>query len=292
MTEFETPDSISVVIELTAGDVRLAASDRSDTVVEVRPSDRGRRIDVTAAEQTAVEYSAGRLLIRTTRRWRQYSPFSDGGAVDVQVALPAGSRVTGEAAIGTFRFTGPLGACRVKTSVGSIHIEQAAAVQLTAATGDVSVERATGDADLSTGSGTLRAGEIDGTAVIRNSNGDSRLGEITGELRVKAANGDITIERAHASLTAKTANGDICVGAAGWGSVVAETGLGGIEIGVPEGTAAWLDLVTRYGHVHNALDAGEPPQPDEATVEVRARTACGDITIRRCHAPARVDSAA
>lgn len=283
MPEFETPEPISVVIELVVGDVRIAAGDRPVTVVELRPSDRARRDDVSAAEQARVEYDAGMLRVKTARRWRSFSPFSDGGSIDVDIGLPAGSQVTGETTMGGFRCTGTLGECRLKTVIGDIHLEQAAAVKLTTAKGQVNVERVSGDAELSTGAGTIRVGEIDGAALIKNSNGESRVGEVTGALQVKAANGDIAIEQSHASLMVKTANGDIRLGAVEHGSVVAETGFGAVEIAIPDGIAAWLDLNTRFGHVHNTLDAAEPPDPDDGKVEVRARTGFGDITIRRCY---------
>ncbi len=290
MPAFQTPEPISAVIELVAGDARIVASERPDTVVEVRPSDSGRRADVHAAEQTRVECSGGRLLVKATGRWRSWSPFGYGGSVDVTVELPAGSRVSGAASMGSFRCTGALGDCRIKT-FGEIRVDQARAVRLATAGGDVSLERAVGDAELTTATGDVRVGLIDGTAVIKSSNGDSRVDEITGDLQVKAANGDVVVERAHGSLTAKTANGDIRVGAGARGSVVAETGLGAIEIDIPDGTAAWLDLVTKYGHVRNRLAAAAPPAPGDDAVEVRARTGYGDITVRRCYpAAVRVDS--
>jgi Putative adhesin len=292
MPEFETPEPISVVLELTVGDVSVIAGERTDTVVEVRPSDSARRLDVTAAEQTRVEYADGRLAVKTAHRWKSYSPFSDGGAVDVVVSLPAGSRVSGKAGLGTFRLTGGLGDCQIKTGLGDIHVEQVGAVELTTGLGEVSVQRATGDAELSTGSGQVQVGAVDGAAVIKNSNGDTRIGQVSGELRVKSANGDIAIEQPHASLTAKTANGDIHIGNVERGSVVAETGFGAVEIAIPDGIAAWLDLNTRFGRLHNALDAAEPPNPDGDRVEVRAHTAFGDITIRRSHPLTSVDSAA
>ena len=117
--------------------------------------------------------------------------------------------------------------------------------------------------------------------MIKNSNGDVHIGEIRGELRVKSANGDVQIERCHDSLTATTANGDIRVGTVDRGSVVASTGSGRIEVGIADGTAAWLDLHTSFGHVSSDLDASDGPEPGEERVEVRARTGFGDITIRR-----------
>ena len=54
MASFDTPEPISLSVELGAGDVRIAAEDRRDTVVEVRPSDPFKKSDVTAAEQTQI----------------------------------------------------------------------------------------------------------------------------------------------------------------------------------------------------------------------------------------------
>jgi hypothetical protein len=65
------------------------------------------------------------------------------------------------------------------------------------------------------------------------------------------------------------------------GSVVLETRLGDLEVGIPEGTAAWLDLRAAAGKVHNALDAAEAPERSAETVEVRARTSAGSVVIRR-----------
>jgi hypothetical protein len=64
-------------------------------------------------------------------------------------------------------------------------------------------------------------------------------------------------------------------------SVVLETQLGDLEVGIREGTAAWLDVSARAGKVHNALDAADAPEPSADTVEVRARTSVGDVVIRR-----------
>jgi Putative adhesin len=280
MSHFETPQPISVVLELRVADVRVAAAERADTDVQVRPSDSSRRDDVTAAEQTRVEYADGKLLVKGPRRLREWSPFSDGGSIDVDIELPAGSDLSGQAAAGGFRCTGSLGRCELKSSAGEISLDRAARVKLTTA-GDITLERVTGDAELATATGDVRAGEIDGSAVIKNSNGDTRIGEVGGDLRIKAANGDIDVEHAHGSITAKTANGRIRVGSVHRGSLVAETASGHIEVGIAGGVAAWLDLDTHYGHVHNGLDAAEGPGSSDEQVEIRARTGFGNITIRR-----------
>jgi DUF4097 and DUF4098 domain-containing protein YvlB len=101
-------------------------------------------------------------------------------------------------------------------------------------------------------------------------------------VRVKAANGRITIDRARAAATVKTANGDLRLGEVERGAVLAESANGKIDVGIRDGVAAWLDLKTAFGNVQNDLQASDRPTPDEEAVDVHARTAYGDITIRRC----------
>ena len=62
MPTFDTPAPISVTVEFGVGDLRVTATDRTDTVVEVRPTESGAEAsDVAAAEQTRVEYANGAL---------------------------------------------------------------------------------------------------------------------------------------------------------------------------------------------------------------------------------------
>jgi DUF4097 and DUF4098 domain-containing protein YvlB len=120
-----------------------------------------------------------------------------------------------------------------------------------------------------------------GAAEIKNSNGDTWIGEITGELTVRAANGTITVDQAHAGLVARTATGDVRLGEVASRAVLAQTATGKVEISIRDGVTAWLDLVTRYGRVHNGLEDADRPEPGTDTVEVRARSSFGDITVHR-----------
>ena len=284
MPTFDTPEPISVTVELGVGDLRIVASDRTDTVVEVRPSDPAKKADVTAAEQTRVEYASGRLLIKAPKSWRRYAPHGGGESIDVQIELPAGSHLRGETGVAALRCQGRLGECRYKTGAGDIQLDQAGAVQLRTGIGDITLEQADGDAELSTGSGSVRIGRIDGAAVVKNSNGDTWIGRLTGDLRVNAANGRISVDQASGAVAAKSANGDVRLGEVAHGTVLAQTGFGKVEVGIRDGVAAWLDLSTRYGTVRNNLDTADRPGVGEDAVEVRARTAFGDITIHRTSA--------
>jgi DUF4097 and DUF4098 domain-containing protein YvlB len=280
MPTFNTPEPISAVVDLVVGDARIVASDRDDTVVEIRPSDESHEPDVRAAEQTRVEYSGGQLLVIAPRQ-RGLSMFGKPGSIDVTIDLPAGSHVSGDASAAAFHGAGRFGECRVKTSAGDIRLEHTGPLEATTGAGAIVVDQVAGPAEVSTGSGRVRLREIDGTALIKNSNGDSWIGEVAGDLRVKAANGSIAVDHANAGVNASTANGDVRIGDLTRGSVSLKTSFGEIEVGIHAGTAARLDVHTQFGRIHNHMDASDGPGASDQTADVSARTSYGDIVIRR-----------
>ncbi|WP_405693015.1 DUF4097 family beta strand repeat-containing protein [Streptomyces sp. NBC_01185] len=278
MPSFDTPAAISVTAHVEAGSIRLIATDRLDTRVEVQPRDPKKDQDVRAAEQTEVHCANGLLTLRTPK---QRYLVGRTGTVDVAVELPAGSKVEMTGAWAQVYGEGRLGDVRVKTSSGDVRLDTTGPLHLTASHGSITVEHVAGAAEITTSSGSMRVGTIEGTAVLKNSHGTTIIGEALGDLRVRGANGDIHIERAEASVSATTAHGTLRVGDVARGTVQLETSYGAIEIGIREGTAAWIDAGSGSGQVHNALTASESPESSEDTVEVKARTRFGNIEIRR-----------
>jgi Putative adhesin len=279
MPTFNTPEPISATFDLVAADVRIIASDRQDTVVEVRPSTSAHEPDVKAAEQTKVEYTSAGLLIKGPKQ--RNVGLRRIGSVDVTVELPAGSRIEADAGIGALRSTGQLSRCRVKIGAGDVELEQVGPLDLRTGAGAITVEHVAGHADITTGSGRLRVSQIDGSAVIKNSNGETWVGDITGDLRVNAGNGAISVGHAAADLTAGSGNGEIRVDDLSRGSASLKTGFGEINFGIHAGTAAKLDAYTRFGTVRNSMEAADSPEPSDELLEVYARTSFGDIVIRR-----------
>jgi hypothetical protein len=279
MSTFNTPEPISATIDLVAAEVRIIASDRQDTVVEVRPSTSAHEPDIKAAEQTKVEYTAAGLLIKGPRQ--RNVGLRKLGSVDVTVELPAGSRIEADAGAGTLRGAGQLGKCRVKMGAGNVELDRVGPLDLRTGAGAITVEHVAGHADISTGSGRLRVSQIDGSAVIKNSNGETWVGDITGDLRVDAGNGAISVGHAAADVTASCGNGEIRVDDLTRGSASLKTGFGEINFGIHAGTAAKLDAYTRFGAVRNSMEAADSPEPSDELLEVHARTSFGDIVIRR-----------
>ncbi|GHB18521.1 MULTISPECIES: DUF4097 family beta strand repeat-containing protein [Streptomyces] len=280
MPSFDTPEPISATAHVDAGSIQFTAGDRSDTVVEVRPRDPDKDQDVRAAEQTETTYASGELAVRTPKP----NLFGRTGTVDVTVELPTGSRIEVTGAWAQVLGEGRLGEVRVKTSAGDVRLDTTGPLRLTASHGSITVDRVEGPAEITTSSGSMRVGLVDGPAVLKNSHGTTTVGAVTGELRVSGANGDIEIRRAEDSVTATTAHGTLRVGEVARGTVQLETNHGAIEVGVREGTAAWLDVQSGSGQVRNTLTASGAPEETEDTVRVRARTRHGSIDVRRARA--------
>lgn len=243
MPTFDTPEPIAVRVEATAGYIRLVATDRKDTVVTVSPHDGSRPADVRAAEQTRVDYHGGKLAVAAPRGG--FTLFC-GGAIDIDIALPSHSRV-----------------------------------KAVAASADVRADGEFADCDVSSASGNLDAENIQGNLKVAAASGGATIGELDGELVFKAASGDLIVARLCGDLRAKTASGSVTVAAAVRGSISAFTSSGEVGVGVADGTAARLDLITGSGAVTNVLEPADGPGEGDDTLLIQVRTASGDIDIHR-----------
>jgi len=280
MPKFDTAEPIAVTVDLGVGQVRFAASDRTDTTVEVRPTDEHNDSDVKAAQQVRADYGNGTLHV-TGPKAGVFSFSRKTRSVDVVISLPAGSRVTADLQAGGFSSTGVLGQSRFKTAAGNLTLDRIAGLTVDTSVGHITVEEIDGSAEISTSSGRVQIGPVAGTATVKNSNGDTTIASATGDVRVRAANGDIAVGKAGASVDAKTSNGAIRLGEVVRGTATLETAMGDLEIGVAEGTAAWLDVKTAFGHVRNQMENSASPAESDETVEVHARTSFGGIHIHR-----------
>ena len=290
MPTFDTPGPLHVAVEASGGDIHIAAADRSDTVVTVTPHTPERAADVRAAEQVRVDLSGDVLTVKGLKAWRQLSPFGGHGLADITIELPSRSNVGATTAVGAIVTDGELGRVNAKSAMGDIAVEHMATGRAKTAMGDIQIGRVDGDLDAGTASGDLRIDEVHGSATVKSSNGNITLGHVTGDLKVKAANGRIDVERVDRSMVSKTANGSTRVGQVGEGDVLLTAASGGMQIGIPDGTAAWLDLHSQFGRVRNELDVTGEPGHDDRRVKVTAKTYNGDVVVHRAAPVTQADS--
>ncbi|GHH47969.1 DUF4097 family beta strand repeat-containing protein [Lentzea cavernae] len=279
MPSYDTPDPISVLLDVYAGHVQIVATDRTTTAVDLRPSDSSDSSDVEAAQKTRVDYADGTLIVRGPKRTFDFSRKTR--SVDVVIELPTGSKVDLDVTAGSIRTTGVLGETEADLSAGNINLDRTGRLKADTGAGQVKIGTVTGNAEVKTGSGHIRVGRVDGALVVKNSNGHIDVGVVEGELRARSANGDINVERAGALVEARTAMGSIEVAEVVSDSVTLNTAMGGIEIGIAHGTAAWIDAKTSFGRVSNTLDVSDGPGNSTQTVKVTAHTSFGDISVRR-----------
>src|SRR6266511_4418567 len=163
MPTFDTPQPVSARLSLGF----VVAN------VDVQPMDASSKADVKVAEQTRIEYADGRLEVRAPKL---STLFGRTGSVDVTITLPSGSRLQGETGMGELLCEGRLGECRFKTGYGEIRLDQAGAVNLRSASGDVTVDHADGGAEITASNGAVNIRRIDGPATVKNSNGATWIG--------------------------------------------------------------------------------------------------------------------
>lgn len=179
MQKFDTPAPIAAILGIPAGRVRFIAGDRADTTVEILPADASKSRDAKAAERIEVSYRDGVLRIEAPEPKNEL--FGPSGAVEVNVQLPAGSRVEAKAAGAEFRGVGRLGDVTFESAQGPVGLDEAASVRVALQSGDIEIGRLDGDADISTQKGTLRVGEAArGTLTLRTGSGDISVGAARG----------------------------------------------------------------------------------------------------------------
>lgn len=243
MPTFATPDPITARVEANSGSIRLIASDRSDTIVDVRPRDESRPADVRSAEQARVSHANGKLAV---------SPAKFGilgyrmGAVEIVIQLPSHSNV---------------------------HVAVASA--------DVQADGEFADFRFDSASGRLEVQSICGTAKIAMASGDAAIANLNGNAKFQAASGSLSLDRLRGNVKSQTASGSVSIAGAASGAVVAHTSSGDVEVGIPEGTAAQLDIMTGSGTVTNRLAPSDGPEQGDNTVVVQVRTGSGDVDIHR-----------
>ena len=281
MHRYETPEPITIALELFTGWIHVVATDRTDTTVEIRPADPGRPADARAAEEIAVEFRDGVLSLHAPKPvWRlAFGPNTQD--VEIEIALPEGSALQGSVKAGNLVVDGRIGEGTFRTGAGEIRIERAGSVDLHASSGSILVDSVIGRAVIHAGDGTIRVRTIDGDARITNSSGTIVVGTATGVLEVKGSYGPIDVDRIVEDAHIATGYGAIRVDRVEGGEARLESGYGSIDVGVPEGVAAWVEAASDHGPVHSDLDVADGPGSAHQTARLVLRTKWGSIDIGR-----------
>jgi hypothetical protein len=277
MPVFDSGGPVDLDVDVAVGHVEVLAEDRSDVLVEVTPSNPKKTGDRSLADGAVVDFDGLRVRVVVGRRMNL---FGRTDSVDVRVALPTGSTAAIDSAYGAVRVRGTLGRTRVHAKYGAVGIDAVGDLDLVAPYGEADVREVGGRLDLDAGHGRVRIGSVAGESRIRAAHGSVDLGVAHGPVDARLS-GALTIGTALTDVTARSAHGVLRIGAATSGTVRLENGYADVEVGVPAGTAAWIDASSAHGVVRNELTAGPSAAETERTVELHLSTDWADVVVRR-----------
>jgi Putative adhesin len=274
MPAFATPGPIIATVVVAGAQVRVTASDRTDTVVLVEPIDKASKKDVKVASKTKVDFAGGELSVKTTVSG------DENGSVVITIDLPAGSSLIAYLAHSSVHADGSFGECELHLASGRVQLDRVNALQANIAAGEVTIGHIAERAGIDGAASAMRISEVKDTVKLSSSGGQTWIGHASADLDLSSGSGSFDIDRADGSITAKTGNGAIRIGRLTRGQAELLNGSGNIEVGISEGTAARVDATSERGSVRNSVPLQEYPDTPDNKVTVHARTRHGDIIIR------------
>ncbi|MFE2872201.1 DUF4097 domain-containing protein [Embleya sp. NPDC059259] len=275
MPNFATSGPITATLITAGARVRVVASDRPDTVVLVEPINRTDKSDVKVADNTKVDFAGGELSIQTNVQGGK------NGSVAISIELPTGSRLVLKTAWTDVHADGLLGDCELHISSGQIQLDHIAALRANLMAGDVAIKHIAGTVDIESASAGLRLGEVAGAVKYQGASGNVWIGTALSDVELGSSSGSFDIDRAEGSVNAQAANCPIRIGRITRGHAKLLNASGGIEIGISQGTAAWVDAKSTKGAVRNSLSTQDKPDEFDNKINVYARTRLDDIVLHR-----------
>lgn len=278
MPTFDTPAPIVATVDLPIGELRVVATDRADTTVEVRSNDADREY----ADAVRVEVVGGDLRVEGPRLGlRKLRIPTPGRSLEVEIGLPSGSSLTARTVYGGIQVDGRIGACHVRVAYGDIRVEAAASVDLATNYGQVRVlGLIDGDATVAADHGDIRLHRVGGRADLSTKHSTVRVDEVVGPVRLTGVHGDLDVDTVGGDVEARSVHGAVRLGRVVRGEVSLTSTYGRLQVGVDPDSAVWLDADTQ-GRVRNSLTAREGPDGFAETVSIRARSRHGDVLVRR-----------
>lgn len=278
---FETPGDVRLDVRLGAGEIRLETAAVEETTVVLEPL-RDNDASLAAVENARVELRERRGGHEVVIDARGRGGIFRQAEVLVSVTCPEGASVEAKSGSADVEGRGRFGSVEVDTGSGDVEFGDVAELDVNAASGDVTFGSVDGNARANTASGDVLIRSVGGEAKVNTASGDVTVREVTGELSVNSASGDVIVREAGSSVSVNTASGDQEIGSVARGSVSLKSASGDLKVGIAEGSTLWVDARSRSGAVRSELPVSDQaPEGEGPSVELRATTMSGDITVAR-----------
>ena len=163
MPTFDTPGPIAATVVVAGAQVRVTASDRTDTVVLVEPIDKASQTDVKVANKTKVDFAGGQLSVKTTVSGDK------NGSVVITIDLPAGSSLVAYLAHSSVHADGSFGECELHMASGRVQLDRINALQANIAAGEVTIGHIAERANIDGAAFAMRISEVKDTVKLSSS---------------------------------------------------------------------------------------------------------------------------
>jgi putative adhesin len=217
----------------------------------------GSSVEAEAVRHTRVDYTAGRLVVRTPKELQLRNV-----PVAVSVQAPTGSHVAVRSGAGDVTVNG--GAGRLNVHTGS---------------GRITTDRAEHGAKVETGSGTVRLGPMAAGLRAKTGTADIEVTAIGGASTVVTGSGDVWLGAVTGDVLARTGSGRVTIANAASGELELHTGSGAIHVGIRKSSPAEVDLSSGSGEARSELDLTTTPPQNKPPLRVRGRTGSGSALV-------------
>ena len=255
--DFPATEPIDLLVEVTAGTVRITAEPTDAVTVDIRSPRSGQGGD-ELADDIRVDFADGRLEIVEPPKRHNWMRFS--GGIDVVVTLPTGSRCWVSTASADVSISGELGSLAAKTI-----------------SGEVVAGAVTGDAEVSTTSGRISIDNVTGQVSAKSASGTVDLGHAASDVDVNTVSGKVRIGKAEAYANVRTASGRIRIDSLSRGQAELASVSGEMKVGIAKGAGVYLDMASLSGRVTSELEESEPS--DQVDLRLHCRSVSGSIKI-------------
>lgn len=281
MTTFQTPEHITLSVELPSGAATVTALPSATTTeVELTPARLG---DTDAEEliaQSRVELSGDTVVVHVPslkgRSFLRRTP-----EILVTATIPVGSDLVAKLKSADLTVDGELGDARVETASGDVTLADVAGdLKVASASGGLRTDTLGGSVEIQSASGDVRLTTVCGDCRVQTASGDIDLDTVEGELTVRSASGDVTVREAGLSVNAEAASGDVRLARVASGKVEVRTASGDVSVGVQRGVVVWTDVSTLSGDVRSTFEETEPDGDTSGSLELRVHTMSGDIDLQ------------
>jgi DUF4097 and DUF4098 domain-containing protein YvlB len=280
MHTFSTPQPIRLRVELWEGTITVLAEQTDTTTVELVPEPGS---DTSQAQQLidkiTVEQRGDEIVVLAPRV--KGGLFRRGSHVHATIRVPLQSSAKVESGSADIETRGALGDVQASSGSGDVHLASTADVQVRTGSGDITIDVVAGSCSTKSGSADVFIGSVTGDANVVTGSGDVMIDAVNGTLNVKSGSGDVLVKSSGDSVDALAGSGDLMLRRVDHGRVKAKTGSGDIAIGVANGTAAYLDVMTMSGDVRSDLNGSDGPGDAQQHVEIQVLSGSGDVLLQR-----------